>query len=192
MIERLVGAMEIGADARIALAGLAHAALAPYYDRLDVAPTRLLAALAGEMTDSSTELGMAQAVMAGDAVAGLLVAYPAAELRSRQQASLFHLLGTNAGEDDAILAAAGEQSANLPAISSDTYYLARIAVAPEFRGSGLAEKMLALLDGRIPPRIQVTLHVHRDNARAIRFYCRAGFRRTDDGDLPFQAYARMR
>ena len=58
-------------------------------------------------------------------------------------------------------------------VALDSGYLDQIVVAPESRSSGAA---LALLDEakRLCPT-GITLHVNKDNARAIRFYEKHGF-----------------
>ncbi|SEH18299.1 Acetyltransferase (GNAT) family protein [Sphingopyxis sp. YR583] len=187
---RLVGAATLAAGARVTAAGLAREALAPYYDMLPVEDAPLLAVLADEMDDVSTELGAGQVALVDDAVAGLLVAYPAAELRARQQASLFHLLRASPDESDDILAAAEKQALSVPPVSGDAYYLARFAVASALRGTGVADALLLALADAVPEAAPLALHVHRDNLRAIAFYRRLGFVRSDDGDLPFHAYLR--
>jgi ribosomal protein S18 acetylase RimI-like enzyme len=192
MTGRLVGAATMGPDARLAMAGLAHEALAPYYDLLSIPASALLAVLADEMRDPSTELGAARAILVDEQVAGLIVAYPAGEMHVRQQASLFHLLRSGAGESDVLLEAAAAQAADVPPIASEAYYLARIAVAETQRGCGLAAKLLSSIDEGLPPSIPVALHVHRDNERAIRFYRRHGYARSDDADLAFQTFVRQR
>lgn len=188
---RLVGATTLAAGARITAANLAREALAPYYDMLHIADAPLLAMLAAEMDDDSTELGAGQVAMVDDAVAGLLVAYPATELRARQQASLFHLLQASVGESEEILPAAEKQALSVPPVPPDAHYLARFAVTSGLRGTGVADALLLALADAVPDAAPLALHVHRDNMRAIRFYRRLGFVRFDDGDLPFHAYVRL-
>lgn len=192
MTVRLVGAATMGPEARLAMAALAHEALAPYYDRLATPTGALLAVLADEVCDPSTELAAARAMLVDDRVVGLIVAYPAGEMQPRQQASLFHLLRSGIGEDDVLLDAATAQAADVPPIAADAYYLARIAVAEAQRGSGIATRLLASIDESLPPSMPVALHVHRDNERAIRFYRRHGYARSDDADRAFQTFVRQR
>lgn len=192
MTRGLVGAATIEPGARAAMACLAHEALASYYDRLFIPAERLRAILADEACDPSTELGAGQVMLAGGRVGGLIVAYPASEMQARQQASLFHLLQAQVDASEAILAAAEAQAAAVPPIAPDAFYLARIAVAAERRGTGLAETLLSSVGAGLPESLPIGLHVHRDNERAIRFYLRCGFIRTDGADLPFQTFALQR
>lgn len=58
-------------------------------------------------------------------------------------------------------------------------YLDQIAVAPESRGSGVADRLIARAKELAPRGID--LEVNTDNARAIRFYERHGFVRGATG-----------
>lgn len=188
----LVGAATVGPDARLAVAELAYEALKPYYHRLPIPDDRIYMVLADEACDPSTELGAGQVMLIDGHVAGLIVAYPADEMRARQQASLFHLLQAEIDESEAILAAAAAQAADVPPVAPDAFYLARIAVTAAQRGTGLAETLLSSIGAGLPPLMPISLHVHRDNERAIRFYLRCGFVRADDADLAFQAFVLQR
>ncbi|CAK0908120.1 unnamed protein product, partial [Prorocentrum cordatum] len=70
-------------------------------------------------------------------------------------------------------------------------YIESIAVARQWRGSGLAEMLLDFLEkkGRAWGLRLVGLHVHRDNWAALKFYRRQGFEATSDwlgwGELYF-------
>jgi putative acetyltransferase len=62
-------------------------------------------------------------------------------------------------------------------------YLDQIVVAPEHWGSGIADRLLDAAKRVCPSG--VFLYVNQDNARAIRFYERAGFARAGAGINPF-------
>ena len=53
-------------------------------------------------------------------------------------------------------------------------YLDQLAVDPTYQGSGVADALMAAAKDLSPSRLE--LHVNRDNARALRFYLRHGFR----------------
>ena len=57
-------------------------------------------------------------------------------------------------------------------------YLDQIAVAPEDWGTGVAKRLMDEAKRISPARI--SLEVNKENARAIRFYERAGFERTGE------------
>ena len=61
-------------------------------------------------------------------------------------------------------------------------YLDQIAVAPEDWGTGIAKRLMGEAKRISPARI--SLEVNQENARAIRFYERAGFERTGEGVNP--------
>ena len=61
-------------------------------------------------------------------------------------------------------------------------YLDQIAVAPDLWGTGVAKRLLDEAK-RISPA-HVALEVNQENARAIRFYERAGFVRAGEGVNP--------
>ena len=61
-------------------------------------------------------------------------------------------------------------------------YLDQIAVAPQDWGTGAANTLMDEAKRISPARI--SLEVNQENARAIRFYERAGFVRTGDGVNP--------
>jgi len=64
-------------------------------------------------------------------------------------------------------------------IEPNSGYLDQIVVAPELWGTGVADALLADAKRLAPGGI--TLEVNQENARAIRFYERAGFERTGEG-----------
>ena len=60
-------------------------------------------------------------------------------------------------------------------------YIARIAVADEFRRTGLGSSMFRQFE-KMAQGQSIALHVDRENALAIGFYKRLGFAFTDDAD----------
>lgn len=60
-------------------------------------------------------------------------------------------------------------------ISTPGWYLAGISVAPDCHGSGLADCLMEVFYAQAPDAQEYSLHVHRDNVRAISFYRRHGF-----------------
>jgi putative acetyltransferase len=81
-----------------------------------------------------------------------------------------------------VVAEADGAMAGFVTVDTKTGYLDQIVVAPEHWGSGLA---LALLDEakRLSPR-GITLLVNKDNARAIRFYEKHGFKYAGEDKNP--------
>jgi putative acetyltransferase len=81
-----------------------------------------------------------------------------------------------------VVAEANDSLVGFVTVDPRSGYLDQIVVAPEFWGSGLA---VALLDEakRISPA-RLDLLVNKDNARAIRFYEKRGFRYAGDDVNP--------
>ena len=86
-----------------------------------------------------------------------------------------------------VLAEAGGAICGFVTVDPKTMYLDQIVVTPELWGGGIA---LALLDEakRISPK-GLDLLVNKDNARAIRFYEKHGFKYTGDGKNPVSGIA---
>jgi len=74
------------------------------------------------------------------------------------------------------------QIAGFVVIDPGSGYLDQIAVAPEDWGTGVAKRLMDEAKRISPARI--SLEVNQENARAIRFYERAGFERTGEGINP--------
>ena len=86
-----------------------------------------------------------------------------------------------------VLAETGGMLAGFVTVDPKTMYLDQIVVAPEHWGSSVA---LALLDEakRISPR-GLDLLVNKDNARAIRFYEKHGFKYAGEDKNPVSGIA---
>ncbi len=69
-------------------------------------------------------------------------------------------------------------------------YLDQIAVAPEHWGKDVADALLNKAK-RLSP-VGIALDVNQENARAIRFYERAGFERTGEGVNPLSGRSTFR
>lgn len=67
-------------------------------------------------------------------------------------------------------------------IDPSSGYLDQIAIAPEDWGTSVATRLMDEAKRISPARI--SLEVNQENARAIRFYERAGFERTGEGVNP--------
>ncbi len=81
-----------------------------------------------------------------------------------------------------VVAQAGDDLIGYVTVDPRTGYLDQIVVAPDRWGHGIAEALLAEAK-RLSPRA-LDLLVNKDNARAIRFYEKHGFRYTGEGANP--------
>ncbi len=67
-------------------------------------------------------------------------------------------------------------------IDPDSGYLDQLVVAPEKWGTGVAKSLMD--EAKLISPAGISLEVNQENARAIRFYERAGFERTGEGVNP--------
>ena len=74
---------------------------------------------------------------------------------------------------DIVLAQDGTALVGFVTVDHKTGYLDQLAVAPEAWGTGVGRQLLEEAKRLSPAGI--VLHVNKDNARAIRFYEKAGF-----------------
>lgn len=174
MTFRIVTAASLDEGRRLIAADFSRLALTDYYATL---PADLACGLiADSFLVAEDEVGDAAVAVDGDdRPVGLVAGYPLAELTRRQQAALYHLMSNLPREEvGGFMAGARALAAEVPAITEDGYYLARIGIAASAQGSGLADQLLVhfLADAGSRPAV---LHVRGDNARAIGFYRRHGF-----------------
>lgn len=164
---------DLPADQRLRAASLVLAALPELYAPLD--PDLVLSVIAEQFSETGTEISDGEAALIDGKTVGIACGYPAEQMPQRQGSMLHHLLSTLSGE--AIAAFVGHLRkfrAQIPSIANGGYYLARIAVDPAHRGSGVADRLLVrFLAGE--PGGRASLHVRADNVRAIAFYSRHGF-----------------
>lgn len=164
--------------AKVAL--LCRAAITDMYATLPA--ERAVAIIAKDLTNPDGELGTSLAALSSDGeVTGFYAAYPASELTTRQQSSLYATMSLLSDEEvPGFVVNARALAGALPTLEPSGYYLARIAVDPSAKGTGVAQELLAhLLDSaRRRGADKAWLHVRGDNARAIAFYTRAGFATT--------------
>jgi ribosomal protein S18 acetylase RimI-like enzyme len=109
-------------------------------------------------------------------VAGIMASLPGSKLTTANLIDLRHLM-TSIPVDQAVnvkrsVASFGEQ---IPILEPETYYLSRIAVRKDIQGSGIADDLLNAFAMSNPGYPKLSLHVKRDNARALSFYQRHGF-----------------
>jgi putative acetyltransferase len=83
---------------------------------------------------------------------------------------------------EVVVAERGGRLVGFVTVDPQTLYLDQIVVAPEEWGCGIAAQLLDAAK-RLSPR-GLDLLVNKDNARAIRFYEKSGFRYVGDGVNP--------
>lgn len=182
---RLAPVSEVSDFHRVLLAELAYESLASYYARLSENKAATALALNSEFDEPHTELGTTHAAFRHDVMAGMIAAYPAEEMADRQRASLFCHLECDALNQERVLSAASVQARAIPTLPVSHFYIARIAITVDFRGLGVADTLINHVKSAVPTSRPISLHVHKDNGRAMAFYRRMGFVRTDEANLAF-------
>lgn len=187
MSVRLVPVDELGAPQRALLADHAFDSFAEYYGQWRDDRAVAISVLAQELNEPLSELGASRAIFVGEALAGMMAAYPGEELADRQQASLLCHLRSGAVDPERILPLADTQRREVPPINCPHHYLARFAISPQYRGQGIADAAVAWLCTTVPQGTPIGLHVFRENRPATAFYRKKGFERFDAADLAYQA-----
>jgi len=165
---RLVVAGSCDDDALLQAAALVYSSLPAYYDLFGISHHVVAKLFRG----TSLEDAVVAVTPKGVAV-GVVAGHDVSDLRRRSYAELQQLMravlqASRARVRDAVSA----HALKVAPPAAVGRYLARFAVAPSMRGIGLADLLLDRfeLDGD-----SFSLHVHRDNARAIQFYRRRGY-----------------
>ncbi|MBN8920998.1 MAG: GNAT family N-acetyltransferase, partial [Rhizobiales bacterium] len=106
-------------------------------------------------------------------VASWQAAYPAIDFTARREWMRERLAALAQAGAHRIVADDGTRLVGLVTIHPQARYLDQIAVAPDRQRAGIAGALLAEAKRRAPRGF--SLHVNKDNARAIAFYRRHGF-----------------
>lgn len=159
---------------RIEAARLVIASLPEYYAAFGAPHHALEQAVAEQFAQAGSELCEARAMLNGT-VTGLYCALATRRLRTAQLIGLKHLMQALSPTDAEARARISDFATSVAPLPSQGWYLSRIAVHEESRGTGVADRILADFLDRAPSRQPVLLHVHRDNKRAINFYTRHNF-----------------
>lgn len=110
-------------------------------------------------------------------VAGLVLSYPGRRIKDLEIRTALQYIGA-AGLANAVrMLVRSYPLQSIAEAAPDEYFLAHIAVLPEYEGRGLGRKLLQRAEDKAREAAlpKLTLTVDSDNARAIRLYTRAGF-----------------
>ena len=139
-------------------------------------PQHVIAAIEGLISDADADFAGLRCAYRQGILAGAFCAYPAAEIPARQLRALRPLLALSGLQSELRerLRAFSEERQAVPVPS---YYLARIFVAPDFRGGGLGRALLSEFHGSADRAGfgEVSLHVRNGNAHAVKLYQSAGY-----------------
>ena len=123
------------------------------------------------INNPDSDLSDCKAIMDGEKVVGALSCYETQELQGRFLYYMRRVVDRNFHAD------LMNYFKSIPSINSEGFYLSRIAVLDEYRGSGTAAKILSIFESISKERdfTNAFLHVHVDNERAIKFYQKHGY-----------------
>ncbi|MGH3043049.1 MAG: GNAT family N-acetyltransferase [Gaiellaceae bacterium] len=197
-VVRPLGGHPEAAALRPAVAELIHEAGNPYFDWFFGDPQRAAATLAGWIRRPSSEVAASRVtlLLAGDVLAGAMVALSGEQLRRCRQADVVALL-KDLGPDRSGRAALVEriQTANalFAPVGPEDFYLSKIGVLPGHRGMGLGRTLMAefLAAGRAAGSSRFRLDVSADNEPAVCLYRSLGFVVESEGERAGLHYLSM-
>jgi len=161
-----------------AAAELAWLAFEDFYAHVAASRERLLVAIARQF-QAYSELNQLVAAFEGSRVIGIGAYYDLRETAARQIEGMRLLL--EAAEDPVASSRALRTFArNFPPAGDVGGYIARFSVAPDRRGTGIAQGMLDRVESALRGigLGEARLHVRQENARAIAFYRNQGYEPT--------------
>jgi putative acetyltransferase len=109
-------------------------------------------------------------------VAAWKAAYPAIDFEKRRAWAVDHIAGLEQEGSLSFVVLGGGRILGLLVVDPNTGYLDQIVVATDQQGHGVAEVLLAHARKQAPDGLD--LHVNQDNARAVRFYEKHGFKKS--------------
>jgi putative acetyltransferase len=115
-------------------------------------------------------------------VAAWQAAYPVIDFNARRGWTIDRIAELERTGSRSLIALKKGRIVGAMVVNPDTGYLDQIVVATDCQGSGIAEMLLAEAQRLSPTKLD--LHVNQDNARAIRFYEKHGFRKTGEDVNP--------
>lgn len=186
---RRLGREEIEKDAgkALAFAKLTYAASPEFYDLIPAPEPEMLQIVARQIALPGTELENTYALSRGQVDVASLSAVGTATLPAAQKGSLLAILRLLDRDRAAKFTAAVKAfSAALEPLKIESTYVSRLAVDGGVRGSGAGTEIMQGFLEAEKPRF-CTLHVHKNNATAIRFYSKLGFSFLSDGPHLFRA-----
>jgi len=117
--------------------------------------------------------------------AGLVLSYPARSMKDLEIRTVLRFLGAAGIAASVRMVVRSYPLQSIAEAAPDEYFLAHIAVLPEFESRGLGQQLLRRAEAKASEAglPKITLTVDADNARAISLYTRAGFQITSTTTL---------
>jgi len=180
----LVDIATLSEAGRLTAAHLVMEALPPYYEVDGIEEAEMANAVAAILGDPGSEIGKGFAALCGDQVAGILNFIKAESLPGARLVGAQKLLKQLSGESVKVFREhLRNYNADFGDVPGGSLYLSRIAIGKGYRGTGLAgqmmERYLTLNNDSEEKQTCFSLHVDRNNERAIAFYRKFGFTSED-------------
>jgi ribosomal protein S18 acetylase RimI-like enzyme len=159
----------------VTVADLLYDATPDFYDLFPGDRSARIAIVRQLIGRSGTDMENAAVATEGASVVGAYAGFASEELKERQLASLMFMARslTRSGWNS-VKEAARSYSSGLSDVPPNTWYLARITVAPTARRRGIGARLLESAN-RDAAGVRTALHVSRRNPGAIAFYQQSGF-----------------
>jgi|GEM_PF-6938511 len=174
---------------RVAAAGLVVESLPQYYEAILRVTANKQQAITGMLGIAGGETENTYAAVRADGtVTGIVSGVASRSLKRAQLIDMQTLFREFTREQretlQLTLADISRQTQNVATVG---WYLTRISIAPGDRGNGLADALMDIFFSQSPDAPEYSLHVHKDNARAISFYHRHGFSFLESENAPDDA-----
>lgn len=142
----------------------------------------IMSATASQLADDTSDFYALRLALVDSRVVGLSCTYPAREMAGRRSSSLRHILRV-ADNPSSLSGPVGTFLKGIPASDGTSFYLARIAIADEWRGCSIGSQLMDKFESDASASGQSTtaLHVDATNARALAFYKCRGYTPTHEG-----------
>lgn len=187
MMTRIVTLAEIEESHRATLAPLIRSVLPEHYALLCPDSVEADAIIVRQMSmPSELSTGFAALGDNGRPV-GVVCFYPVAEREMRQTTALLRTIP--AARRASSMTALRQHSQAIAPIVGEGIYIARLVVDPQLRAHGIGRQLMTAVE-HVAVRDhhdRITLHLHRDNAGARRFYESCGFESLPGDEETFPA-----
>lgn len=174
-----------------AAAGLIHQAFPEFYDAFSDESSVLDSAIAEQLLEPKSELGIARLLIVGADLAGISTYHSCREAGRRRLISLRHLLAIRGCRADAIDRAKAFQAGVEPVVG-DGLYLCRIAIGAPFRGLGLSRVLGGAIveEAKLGGHPRILAHVREGNLASLQLFDSLGFTRLQSGAYTHVAVVR--
>jgi len=176
----IVSLAELNKSQKLAAAFLIIESLPAYYLCEGVDTGEIASAVADQIGVQGSDIGSGFVTLSNAVVVGVVTYLQSAALSFAQLVEAQGILRSLSRESRCLFRKHLEMyDRDFDTVPSGSLYLSRFAVDKKFRGGGLAKQMIDIFfnidRGKNEVSRLCSLHVDRDNQRAIRFYTKCGF-----------------